>query len=167
MRSSKTCVFPGSFDPLTRGHVDIVERALGIFDCVIVAVMSNPSKQTMLFSVEERLAMISEEFERCHGRVKVMSFSGLLVKFLQDVESRVVLRGLRAISDFDYEAQMALMNKQLDSEVETLFMMAREENSYISSTLLKQIAPLGADVSRLVTDVVKTWVEKKVKIDGK
>jgi pantetheine-phosphate adenylyltransferase len=156
-------VFPGSFDPLTRGHVDIINRTLGVFDEVIVAILNNPHKAT-LFSTPERKNMIEREFSDRRARVKVMSFSGLLVEFAKKNKAKVIIRGLRAISDYDYEAQMALMNKNLWPDIETLFMIAREENSYVSSTLVRQVASLGGDVSKLVTPTVEAALEKKLKL---
>jgi pantetheine-phosphate adenylyltransferase len=153
-------VFPGSFDPLTNGHVDIIERSVGIFGHVIVGVLNNPSK-TALFTDEERVALIIRQFARYKGQVEVVSFSGLLVEFVQSVKSRVVIRGLRAISDFDYEAQMALINRKLAPGIETLFLTAREEHSYISSTVVKQVALLGGDVSDMVPPVVASALTKK------
>ena len=155
-----TAVFPGSFDPLTNGHVDIIERSSEIFQHVIVAVLFNPSKES-LFSQAERVALISKQFARYKGRVSVVSFSGLLVDFVQSTKSRVVIRGLRAISDFDYEAQMALINRQLAPKIETFFLTAREEHSYISSTVVKQVALLGGDVSEMVPKVVEKALAKK------
>lgn len=155
-----TAVFPGSFDPLTNGHVDIIERSSEIFQHVIVAVLFNPSKES-LFSQAERVALIQKQFARYKGRVSVVSFSGLLVDFVQSTKSRVVIRGLRAISDFDYEAQMALINRQLAPKIETFFLTAREEHSYISSTVVKQVALLGGDVSEMVPKVVEKALAKK------
>lgn len=160
MSGSKIAVIPGSFDPLTNGHVDIITRALAIFDRVIVGVVSNPAKEA-LFSAEERMALVRGHFASAAGRLEVGSFSGLLVDYLRQVGTSVVIRGLRAISDFDYEAQMALVNKRLCPAVETLFLVAREENSYISSSLVKQIAPLGGDVSKLVPPVVEQALRRK------
>ncbi len=153
-------VFPGSFDPLTNGHVDIIERASEIFPHVIVAVLFNPSKES-LFSQAERVALISKQFSRYKGRISVVSFSGLLVDFVQSTKSRVVIRGLRAISDFDYEAQMALINRKLAPRIETFFLTAREEYSYVSSTVVKQVALLGGDVSAMVPKVVESALQKK------
>ena len=153
-------VFPGSFDPLTNGHVDIIERASEIFPHVIVAVLFNPSKES-LFSQAERVALISKQFSRYKGRISVVSFSGLLVDFVQSTKSRVVIRGLRAISDFDYEAQMALINRKLAPRIETFFLTAREEYSYVSSTVVKQVALLGGDVSAMVPKVVGRALQKK------
>jgi pantetheine-phosphate adenylyltransferase len=156
----QVAVIPGSFDPLTNGHVDIIERALGIFGQVVVGVLSNPSKKA-LFSEAERVAIIERQFSGYKGRVSVVSFSGLLVEFVKSVKSKVVIRGLRAISDFDYEAQMSLINRRLDDSIETLFLTAREEHSYISSTIVKQVALLGGDVSDMVPPVVEKALNKK------
>jgi pantetheine-phosphate adenylyltransferase len=156
-----TALFPGTFDPLTRGHIDLVRRSLRIFDTVVVGVLVNASK-SCLFSVSERERLISEEFADCSGRVQVRNFQGLLVEFARQVGAQVVIRGLRAISDYDYEAQMALMNKHLYEELETFFMIAREENSYVSSTLVRQIAALGGDVEKLVTPKVAQALRKKL-----
>lgn len=153
-------VFPGSFDPLTNGHVDVVERSLEIFDTVVIGVLDNVNKSA-LFSPQERVELIQRQFQRCRERVEVASFSGLLVDFVRKVKSRVVVRGLRAISDFDYEAQMALVNRRLNPGIETLFLMAREENSYISSTVVRQVALLGGDVGQMVPKVVEEALRRK------
>ncbi len=155
-----TAVFPGSFDPLTNGHVDIIERSVEIFDTVIVGVLNNPSKSA-LFTPEERVSLISKQFKRLGGRVLVASFSGLLVEFVRSEHSRVIIRGLRAISDFDYEAQMALINRKLSPEIETFFLTAREEHSYISSSVVRQVAMLGGDVSEMVPGVVAAALARK------
>ena len=159
-RPADVAVFPGSFDPLTNGHVDIISRSAEIFGQVVVGVLDNPSKNHLL-SPEERVTLIERQFARYRGRVKVVSFSGLLVEFVQRVGSRVVIRGLRAISDFDYEAQMALVNRKMAPRVETLFLTAREENSYISSTVVKQVAMLGGDVGKMVPPVVAKALAQK------
>lgn len=163
--TTEVAVIPGSFDPLTNGHVDIIERALGIFERVVVGVLNNPSKLT-LFSESEREALIERQFSRYKGRISVVSFSGLLVEFVRSVNCRVVIRGLRAISDFDYEAQMSLINRRLDPSIETFFLTAREEHSYISSTIVKQVALLGGDVSDMVPAVVVKALAKK-RLSGK
>lgn len=155
-------VFPGSFDPLTNGHVDVVERALLVFDEIVIGVLNNPGKEG-LFTAEERVAIIKEQFHKRRDRVTVMSFSGLLVEFVRKQKSNVVIRGLRAISDYDYEAQMALTNRKLDDEVETLFLMAREVNSYISSTVVKQVARFGGKVSAMVPKPVERALLRKAK----
>ncbi|MEN9845187.1 MAG: pantetheine-phosphate adenylyltransferase [Pseudomonadota bacterium] len=153
-------VFPGSFDPFTNGHADIVERSLEIFDRIIIGVLHNPSKN-LLFSQDERVALISKQFARYDGRVSVVSFSGLLVEFVESTKSRVVIRGLRAVSDYDYEAQMALVNRRLSPQIETLFLTAREEHSYISSTVVKQVALLGGDVADMVPPVIAAALKRK------
>lgn len=153
-------LFPGTFDPPTNGHSDIVDRCLNIFDCVVVAVLSNSAKTT-LFTVKERLELLKLEYKQYGKKVEVLSFSGLLVDFAKRQKINIVVRGLRAISDFDYEAQMALMNKSLWPDVETLFLTAKEENSYVSSTLVKQVSSLGGSVRKLVSaNVVKALQSK-------
>ena len=142
---------PGTYDPVTNGHLDIVARATACFDRVIVAVLVNPSKQP-LFALEERLAMLKEATARLPG-VEVASFSGLLVDFARDRQVTAIVKGLRAISDFDYELQMAQMNYRLAS-VETLFMTTNPSYSYLSSSLVKEVAKHGGDVTGLVPDLV-------------
>ena len=165
MKCSHAAVFPGSFDPLTNGHVDIIDRSLNIFDKVIVGVLCNQEKKT-LFTIDERVALIHEHFKEYGDRVLVESFSGLLVDFVKEMNTRVVVRGLRAISDYDYEAQIALMNKKLSEEVETFFLMTREKNSYISSRLVKQVASFNGDVSCFVPPVIENALKEKYKKMG-
>lgn len=158
--NSSRAIFPGSFDPITSGHVDIITRALKCFEHVTVAVLNNSEKET-LFTLKEREDFIREVFAKEEKRVSVDSFSGLLVEFAREYDTHVILRGLRATSDFDYEAQMALMNRQLSPDIETFFLMTSERYSYVSSSLVKQIAPYGGDVSRLVPKVVEEALRKK------
>jgi pantetheine-phosphate adenylyltransferase len=146
-------VFPGSFDPITNGHLDIVNRGLVLFDHVRMAILVNPEKRP-LFSVEERVAIIREAY-RGNRRVEVDTFSGLLVDYAQRVGASVIIRGIRAISDFEYEFQMALMNRRLNPEIETVFMMPAESYSYVSSRLVKEVFQLGGRVSDLVPPVVE------------
>jgi len=160
MQKGVTAVFPGSFDPLTNGHIDIVERTLTIFESVIVAVVAQTRKDA-LFSIEERLTMISTHFQGHGGRVRVDSFSGLLVEYMKAKGARAIIRGLRAISDYDYEAQMALMNRHLSGGIETFFLTAREEYSYISSSLVRQVSSLGGDVTRLVPPPIELALRAK------
>jgi pantetheine-phosphate adenylyltransferase len=141
-------IYPGSFDPITHGHVSIVKSGLVCFDRLIVAVLENPRK-TSLFTVEERLDIIREEFAN-EKNVEVDSFNGLLVEYCKKKNVRVVLRGLRAVADFEYELQMANMNRHLDSHVETVFLMANDAYFYVSSNLVKEAAKLGGDVSGLI-----------------
>lgn len=165
MTQKQQAIFPGSFDPLTNGHVDIIRRTLKIFDRVTVAVLFNSNKKT-LFSVEERVALIRAEFADQVGVVTVESFSGLLVEFAKSKGIKVIIRGLRAISDYDYEAQMALMNKNLSEDVETFFLNTREKHSYISSTLVKQVASLGGAVDNLVPPGIARALAEKIKLQG-
>ena len=141
-------IYPGSFDPMTNGHVDLIRRGCHIFDRVLVAVLQNPDKAP-LFDVDERIAMVRAIFRR-ERKVAVKAFSGLLVDFVRKEGAHVVVRGLRVMSDFEYEFQMALMNRRLDPDVETIFLTPKEELSYISSRLVKQVHQLGGDVSGLV-----------------
>ena len=152
-------VFPGSFDPITNGHLDIVDRGLSLFDRVRMAILVNPEKQP-LFSVEERVALIREAY-RGNRRVEVDTFSGLLVDYAERVGASVILRGIRAISDFEYEFQMALMNRRLNPQIETVFMMPAESYSYVSSRLVKEVFQLGGRVSDLVPPVVERRLSEK------
>jgi len=147
-------VYAGSFDPITKGHLDIVRRALGVFDEIIVGVAYNPGKETALFSVEERVTMIRESLADIADRVTVDSFAGLLVEYCDRAGANAIIRGLRAVSDFEYEFQMAMMNRHLNSRVETYFMSASETYFYTASRLVKEVAGLGGDVSALVPPVV-------------
>jgi pantetheine-phosphate adenylyltransferase len=156
----RIAVYPGSFDPMTNGHVDLVRRGCHIFDRVLVAVLCNTEKAP-LFTVEERVAMTKEVFRR-EPKVKVKAFSGLLVDFLRKEKTNIVLRGLRVVSDFEYEFQMALMNRRLDPEVETVFLTPKEELSYLSSRLVKEVHRLGGDVSGLVPSLVYRALREKL-----
>lgn len=157
----RIAVFPGSFDPITNGHIDIIERAQDIFDEIIVAVLENPQKEC-LFDIHERVEMIKELFADS-PKVKVETFDGLLMNYMKKKEAKIVIRGLRAISDFEYEFQMALMNRKLNPEVETLFMMPNVVYSYLSSRLVKEVYSLGGCVRDLVPPVVEKYLEKKLK----
>ena len=147
--TQRIAVYPGSFDPMHYGHLDIVQRSRPIFDEVVVAVLRNTSKGKGLFSVEERLELITEVLKDVDG-VRVESFSGLLVHFMEQIGARTIVRGLRAVSDFESEFQMALMNRRLDSRMETIFLASREEYSYLSSRLVKEVYLLGGDCSGLL-----------------
>ncbi len=157
----RIAVFPGSFDPITNGHIDIIERAQEIFEEIIVAVVENPQKD-YLFNVQERVEMIKEIFAGS-PKVKVETFDGLLMNYMKRKGAKVVIRGLRAISDFEYEFQMALMNRKLNPEVETLFMMPNVVYSYLSSRLVKEVYSLGGCVKDLVPPVVERYLEKKLR----
>ena len=152
-------MFPGSFDPLTNGHVDIIERATRIFDRVIVAVAINAEK-TPLFSVDERVAVIREVF-RENLTVQVDTFNGLLVEYARQQGASALIRGLRAVSDFEYEFQMALMNRRLNHDLETVFLMPDEKYTYTSSRLIKEVFMLGGEVSGLVPPVVEERLRNK------
>ena len=157
----KKIVYPGSFDPLTNGHVDIIERCLMIFDHLLIAVLENPQK-TPLFTTKERISMIKEIFSD-HKNIEVKSFHGLLVDFTRKNKAKIVIRGLRAISDFEYEFQMALMNRKLDAKIETLFMMPNVNYSFLSSKLVKEVCMLGGSLKGLVPFKVETKLKKKIK----
>lgn len=163
--ATNTAVFPGSFDPLTNGHMDVILRSLRIFERVIVAVLSNPDKDT-LFEVSEREALIRDCLKSQQAKIEVMSFSGLLVDFVKSVNAQVIIRGLRAISDYDYEAQMALVNRNLCDDIETFFLITSEENAYISSSIVRQVAAFGGDVSRFVPPKVVSALQAKYKNRG-
>lgn len=154
-------VYPGSFDPITNGHIDIIQRSCMIFSKVIVAVANNSEKKG-LFTPEERVEIIKETF-RSNPKIEVDRFDGLLVKYVRDRDIRVIIRGLRAVSDFEYEFQMALMNKKLWKEVETVFMMSSENNMYVSSRIVKEIFSLGGCVKDLVPENVRIRLEQKFK----
>jgi len=152
-------VYPGSFDPITYGHLDIIRRGLGVFDELIIAVARNSEKKA-LFSVEERLEMIRQAVGD-DSRIRVDTFKGLLVDFVAAQGSRVILRGLRAVSDFEYEFQIAQMNHTVKERVETLFMMTSVPYGYLSSSIVKEVASLGGPIDSFVPQVVKEALEKK------
>ena len=156
----RRAIYPGSFDPVTNGHLDVIERARTLFDEVIVAVAINDQKQP-LFGPDERLAMLRQAITI--DAVRVAPMEGLLVEFAASERAHAVVRGLRAISDFEFEFQMALMNRKLDSEIETIFLMPKEEYTYLSSRIVKEIAKLGGDVSAFVPPLVAEALAKKFK----
>ena len=163
MANNDLAIYPGSFDPITNGHVDLVNRTLRVFDKVVVAIATNPDKDRSLFTVQERLQMIDEVFAGANGRVSADSFQGLLVDYAERKGATVVIRGLRAISDFEYEFQMAMMNHRLKPKLETFFMMTGESEFYTSSRLVKEVVSLGGDVSGLVPDNVLAKLKEKFK----
>jgi len=153
-------VYPGSFDPLTNGHVDIISRGARIFDRIIVAILINAEKAP-LFSMEERLKIAQEVFKD-FPNVEIDTFDGLLVDYVERRRAHVIVRGLRAVSDFEFEFQMALMNRRLNGKIETVFMMPAEQYSYISSRLIKEVFSLGGRVHGLVPDTVEERLRQKV-----
>jgi pantetheine-phosphate adenylyltransferase len=156
---SIVAIYPGSFDPITNGHLDLIARGSRVAERLIVAVLRNEAKQA-LFSVEERMEMV-QEVVRPFANVEVSSFDGLLVDYAAARGANLILRGIRAISDYEYELQMALMNRRLRPELETAFLLAAEAYSYLSSHLVKEVAALGGDVSGLVPPVVETKLKAK------
>ena len=161
----RIAIYPGSFDPLTNGHVDIIERGARIFDSIIVAILANVEK-TPLFSENERISIIRDVFKG-HDNVQVEAFSGLLVEYAQVKKATVLVRGLRAVSDFEYEFQMALMNRHLAPGLETVFMMPDEKYTYISSRLIKEVFTLGGEITGLVPPVVEEKLLAKQKTKKK
>jgi pantetheine-phosphate adenylyltransferase len=157
----RRAVYPGSFDPVTNGHLDVVDRARKLFDEVIVALAHNDEKQP-LFSLEERLEFLQQTVGKIDN-VHVMHFEGLLVEFALKQQAIAVIRGLRAVSDFEFEFQMALMNRKLEGNLETIFLMPKEEYTYLSSRLVKEIARLGGDVSQFVPAAVARSLREKFK----
>ena len=157
----KIAVYPGSFDPITFGHLDIINRTLRIFDNVVVAVASNSSKNSM-FTIEERIDLITEVLAG-NDRVKIDTFDGLLVDYVRSQGATVIIRGLRAISDFEYEFQLAQINRGITQEVETLFMMTSVPYSYLSSSVVKEVSSLGGPVDGLVPPAVKRALDEKFK----
>ncbi len=162
MANDHVAIYPGSFDPITNGHVDLVKRTLRVFDKVVVAIATNPGKDGSLFTVPERLEMVREVFKTFRARVLADSFEGLLVDYAERKGATVIIRGLRAISDFEYEFQMAMMNHRLKPNVETFFMMTGESEFYISSRLVKEVVSLGGDVAGLVPENVLKRLRQKL-----
>ncbi|MDP2838692.1 MAG: pantetheine-phosphate adenylyltransferase [Syntrophales bacterium] len=155
----KIAVYPGSFDPITNGHVDIIKRGLGVFDELIVLIAYNPNKKT-IFSLEERVEMIREVI-RDFTNVRVDSFDGLLVEYVKVAGANVILRGLRALSDFEYEFQLALINRRLNRDVETVFLMTGYKWFYTSSTIINEAASLGGSVKGLVPEIVNQKLQER------
>ena len=160
----KTAIYPGSFDPITNGHIDLIERATQIFDKVIVAVANNTQKKP-LFTSPERIDMIQQATQGLQGpgSIKVESFDGLIIDYARKKKVNVLIRGLRMLSDFEYEFQMALTNRRLAGTIETIFLMPSEQYAFTSSTLLKEAASLGADLSSFVPSFVEKRLKERLK----
>lgn len=156
----KTAVYPGTFDPITYGHTDIIERGAKIFDKLIVAVAVNPAKKP-LFSLDERMEMLHQLTAHVPN-VSIDSFEGLTVEYVRSVDAHIILRGMRTMSDFEYEFQLALSNKALCNEVDTVFLMTSVERSFLSSHRIKEVASLGVDVSPFVPDIVRDKLNEKL-----
>ncbi len=157
----KIAVYPGTFDPITNGHLDILKRASAMFDIVHIAVVKNTNKKT-LFSIKERMEMI----EKCIGQldnVKIDKFSGLVVNYAAKVDASVIIRGLRAVSDFDYEFQMALMNRHQNENIDTIFLMSHEKNTYLSSSIIKEIASFDGEIDRFLPKHVQIKLKNKLR----
>lgn len=155
-----TAIYPGTFDPITNGHIDLAERASKLFDQVIVAIAENPAKEP-IFSLSERLRLGREVLSHIMN-VEVQSFSGLLIDYMKKNNSRIVIRGLRAVTDFEYEFQLAAMNRQLYDEIETVFLTPSENYTFVSASLVKEIAALGGDVSKFLQPTVLKVLQDKL-----
>jgi len=164
-RSQLIAVYPGSFDPIHNGHVDVIRRSVAIFDEVIVAVTYNPHKDAALFSGDERVEMIREVIRDLEPRARVDKFSGLSVDYAERIGAKVIIRSLRAVTDFDYELQMAAMNKQMRPNVETVFLFANPKLFFSASRLIKEVASYGQRVPELVPEFVMNRLRAKLKVD--
>jgi len=154
-------VYPGTFDPITLGHLDIIRRGAKLVDRLVIGVATNPSK-TPMFSLDERVEQVRRETADIHGQIEVVAFDSLLMKFAESQKANMILRGLRAVSDFEYEFQMAGMNRNLFPDVETLFLTPSEQYMFISATMVREIATLGGDVSAFVNPLVLPRIKAKV-----
>lgn len=161
----KIAIYPGTFDPITYGHIDVIERASRLFDKIIITVAMNPTKKP-LFSAKDRVYLIEKSISEIgnNGSLKVETFDGLIVDFARNKKASAIIRGLRAISDFEYELQMALMNRRLESDITTVFLMPHENYTYLNSTIVKEVASFGGDISNFVPPIVE---EKLKKINSK
>lgn len=160
----KTAVYPGSFDPVTNGHIDVIERALRIFDKIIVAVGDNPGKKPA-FTTKERIEMLKESTKHLKN-LEVDSFSGLLLDYAKSKGSKIIIRGLRAVSDFEFEFQRALLNRVVDGNIETIFIMTKEDYVYLNSSIVKEMAMFGGKVNGLVPKIVEEKLKRKFSNKG-
>ena len=158
----RIAVYPGSFDPITNGHLDILKRSKSLFDKIIIAVNDNPLKE-FLFTAKERVKLIREVLKGC-PEIEVESFQGLLVHYAEKKGARFIIRGLRALSDFEYEFQMDLMNRKLNSKIETVYLMTNQRYSYLSSSIIKEIVKLGGSTRDLIPDLVREKLLEKLKV---
>ena len=165
MSDHKIAIYPGTFDPITLGHIDLIERSSELFNKVIVTIAVNPSKKP-LFDVDERMEMIEDAIAP-FDNVTVAKFDGLIVDFAKDVGAKVIIRGLRAITDFEYEFQMALMNRQLADDITTVFLMPHEKYTYLNSTIIKNVANFGGDIEKFVTKFVQKKLIEKLAQKGR
>ncbi len=149
-------IYPGSFDPITKGHIDVLKKAIKIFDKVIIAVSINPAK-TSMFTVQERVEMIKKSIEGLE-KVEVDSFEGLTAKYAREKNANAIIRGLRAVSDFEYEMQMAQMNNSIYDEIETIFLVPKSKYNFISSSIVKEVSKLGGDINKFVTPIVSKYL---------
>ena len=165
MKNVKTAIYPGSFDPMTKGHLDVLERASSMFEQVIIAVLDNTKKKCLL-TTKERVELIKKSVKRLDN-VRVDSFDGLTIEYARQQGATVLIRGLRAVSDFEYEMQMSQMNSSLAPEINTIFLITKPEYNFISSSTIKEIVMMGGDISQFVPEDVKNYLETKYKNKGK
>lgn len=156
MEKVSLAIYPGSFDPITKGHIDVLKKAIKIFDKVIIAVSINPAK-TSMFTVQERVEMIKKSIEGLE-KVEVDSFEGLTAKYAREKNANAIIRGLRAVSDFEYEMQMAQMNNSIYDEIETIFLVPKSKYNFISSSIVKEVSKLGGDINKFVTPIVSKYL---------
>ncbi len=157
----KTCaVYPGSFDPITNGHIDIIDRGLKLFDTIIIAILYNPAKKSF-FTINERIDMIEQSLKQFSDKIEIDSFDGLLVNYAAQKKATAVLRGMRAVSDFEYEFQMALMNRKLNKNIQTVFLMTGLKWIFTSSSIIKEAARFGGDIDNMVPDYVNKKIKEK------